>query len=184
MPDDRKRMHLQRGGAEQRTAYLVELAELAVLRRGPCRHCRRACRRGSGHNCSARPIGIAERIPKARAAYEHDAATPRCSGLPPTSSGRPRHSGWSSSSTEAKNASRSTHRMIRVSGIARLCQTNHPRSMQMLLAITRQSQTHCRGARMCARGSSTGSRARVSAIQWVGAHVPTCARPLPPGGHS
>ena len=38
-------------------------------------------------------IGIAECTPNFRAAYEQEAATPRCSGRPPTANGMPRRDG-------------------------------------------------------------------------------------------
>src|SRR5947207_8739328 len=69
-----------------------------------------------GHSCSARLMGIAERTPNLRAAYVQDETTPRSSGRPPTTIGCPRHSGCSSSSTDAKKASRSMHRIRRVLG--------------------------------------------------------------------
>jgi len=52
-------------------------------------------------------IGMAEWIPYLRAAYEHDATTPRWSGEPPTANGFPWSEGSVSSSTAQKNASRS-----------------------------------------------------------------------------
>ena len=38
----------------------------------------------SGHNRTACTIGIAECTPKARASYDAEVTTPRCSGEPPT----------------------------------------------------------------------------------------------------
>jgi hypothetical protein len=51
-------------------------------------------------SCSARDMGMALRTPIARAAYEHEATTPRSFGLPPTAKGLPRNSGFWISSTE------------------------------------------------------------------------------------
>jgi hypothetical protein len=48
----------------------------------------------------ARDMGMALRIPNARAAYEQEATTPRSSGLPPTANGLPRNVGFCVSSTE------------------------------------------------------------------------------------
>ena len=62
----------------------------------------------SGHRRSAVAEGMAEWTPYARASYDAVETTPRLSERPPTITGFPRHSGWSSCSTLAKNASRST----------------------------------------------------------------------------
>ena len=53
-----------------------------------------------GHSRRARPIGIAEWMPNVRASYVAASTMPRLPP-PPTTMGRPRSSGWSSSSTEA-----------------------------------------------------------------------------------
>src|SRR5690349_14923484 len=65
------------------------------------------------HRRSAFPIGIAERTPIRRAAYEQEATTPRSSGLPPTANGLPRSAGLYVSSTAQWNASRSMCRIVR-----------------------------------------------------------------------
>src|SRR5512138_3656746 len=65
----------------------------------------------SGHLRAASRIGIPERTPNSRASREAVATTARAwvgSPEPPTITGRPRNSGRRSTSTEAKNWSRST----------------------------------------------------------------------------
>jgi hypothetical protein len=52
-----------------------------------------------GQSRSARDMGMAERTPNCRAAYEHEETTPRSFGLPPTAKGFPRRSGFWFSST-------------------------------------------------------------------------------------
>lgn len=47
----------------------------------------------------ARAIGMAERTPNFRAAYEQEETTPRSFGLPPTAKGTPRSFGFWFSST-------------------------------------------------------------------------------------
>ena len=70
-----------------------------------------------GQSWAARPAGMAEWTPKARASYEQAATTPRPPGSPPTITGRPRSSGRSSCSTEAKKASMSMWMILRENGI-------------------------------------------------------------------
>jgi len=65
------------------------------------------------HNRTARDMGIAERIPIWRAAYEQDATTPRSLGFPPTAKGLPRKVGFCVSSTEQKKASKSKCKIVR-----------------------------------------------------------------------
>jgi len=61
----------------------------------------------SGHKDSALLVGIADRTLNCRAAYEQDATTPLPSGEPPTANGFPFNSGFLSSSTAQKKASKS-----------------------------------------------------------------------------
>src|SRR3954464_15176722 len=56
---------------------------------------------------------MAECTPNFRAAYEAAETTPRSSALPPTTTGLPFSDGSRSSSTETKNASMSTWKMVR-----------------------------------------------------------------------
>ena len=66
-----------------------------------------------GQSAAAVRRGMAEWTPNRRASYDAALTTPRSSGPPPpTMTGRPRSSGWSRCSTAAKNASRSTCRMV------------------------------------------------------------------------
>ena len=65
----------------------------------------------SGQSRSAVDEGMADRTPNLRASYEHVDTTPLLFELPPTMTGFPRQAGWSSCSTEAKKASRSTRRI-------------------------------------------------------------------------
>ena len=69
-----------------------------------------------GHILSARAIGIADRTPNLRAAYEQEETTPRPSGLPPTANGFPSRLGSRSTSTAQKKASRSRCRILRAVG--------------------------------------------------------------------
>ena len=57
--------------------------------------------KASGHLRIAVFIGIADRQPNARASYEAAATTPLLSGAPPTSTARPRKTGWSCCSMDA-----------------------------------------------------------------------------------
>ena len=67
----------------------------------------------SGHNRSARAIGMADRTPNFRASYEAEHTTPRLSRVPPTmsSDALPAPSGSTIRATATKNASASASRM-------------------------------------------------------------------------
>ena len=64
-----------------------------------------------GQSCIAIRIGIAERTPKYRASYEHEATTPL--SPPPTMSGIPSNCGFSSLAQETKKVSKSMWTMER-----------------------------------------------------------------------
>src|SRR5947209_4490711 len=81
---------------------------------------------------------MAECTPNFRAAYEAAETTPRSSGLPPTTTGFPLSDGSRSSSTETKNASMSTWKMVRC----------------MLLSCTGDGACATQIVRLC-RGSET-----------------------------
>src|SRR6185437_12896860 len=75
--------------------------------------------RQSGQRRLAVRIGMAECTPNTRASYDAALTTPRSLAPPmPTTSGLPRQSGLSRCSTAAKNASRSTCRIVRTAGAA------------------------------------------------------------------
>src|SRR5699024_856370 len=64
-----------------------------------------------GYSANAWDIGIAERIPYLRASYDGEVTTER-PDFPPTTAGKPRSSGRSSSSTDKKKASMSICKMV------------------------------------------------------------------------
>src|SRR5580658_2344662 len=65
-----------------------------------------------GHKRAAVRNGMAECTPNLRAAYDAADTTPRSFGRPPTTTGRPLSAGSNNSSTDTKNASMSTWKMV------------------------------------------------------------------------
>src|SRR3984957_21347681 len=65
------------------------------------------------HSLAAVRNGMAECTPNLRAAYEAAETTPRSSRCPPTTTGLPFNEGSNNSSTETKNASISTWKIVR-----------------------------------------------------------------------
>ena len=80
-----------------------------------------------GQSAPAVRSGMAERMPNTRASYEAVLTTPRSFGPPPpTTTGLPRSAGLSRCSTAAKNASRSTCRIVVASALGH-APIMHPR---------------------------------------------------------
>ncbi len=93
-----------RGDSSRSSAMTASL----VRRYTWCRPLRYAA---CGQRDRASRVDIADRTPKTRASYDAVATTPR-PPTPPTTTGLPRSDGLSRCSTAAKNASRSTWRIV------------------------------------------------------------------------
>ena len=90
-----------------------------------------------GQSRFASPSGMPARTPNGRASYDAAVTTPRRSGSPQTITGRPRRCGWCACSTDAKNASMSTSRIIalRCATLGRLAARTQPGAVHARLRI-------------------------------------------------